>query len=121
YEYQPLPQDVKANAVRTETVTFHLNPASTAQTVLPLSPPNSQPMLIKRTEPEYSEQARKAKYQGTVVLFVTVGTDGIPKDVKVIRSLGLGLDENASAAVRQWRFRPATSNGQPVESSANIE
>lgn len=71
-------------------------------------------VLIFKKDPEYSEEARKAKYQGTVVLKVDVSAEGKPTHLEAIRSLGLGLDEKAIEAVAQWRFRPATKNGQPV-------
>lgn len=79
------------------------------------------PTLIYKVEPEYSEEARKAKYQGTVVLYVVVDEKGMPRDLKVIRALGLGLDEKAVEAVQQWRFRPGYLNGKPVPVAATIE
>lgn len=81
----------------------------------------SAPTLIYKVEPEYSEEARKAKYQGTVVLYVVVDEKGMPKDLKVVRALGLGLDEKAIEAVQQWRFRPGYLNGKPVRVAATIE
>lgn len=81
----------------------------------------SAPRPIYNPDPEYSEEARKAKYQGTVVLAIVIGTDGKPRDVRVQRSLGLGLDEKAMEAVRTWRFEPARKNGQPVPVAVNIE
>ncbi len=71
--------------------------------------------------PEYSKEALSAKLQGKVVLRLVVGTDGRPHDIRVERSLGLGLDEKAIAAVRQWTFEPALKNGQPVEALVNVE
>ena len=79
------------------------------------------PRPIYDPDPEYSDEARKAKYQGVVVLWVVVGTDGLPKDVRVARSLGLGLDEKALDAVRKWRFEPARMDGRPVAVQLNIE
>jgi TonB family protein len=64
------------------------------------------PQLLHKFDPEYSEEARKAKYQGTVALQITVNTDGSVGDILVRRSLGLGLDEKAIEAVKQWKFRP---------------
>jgi TonB family protein len=81
----------------------------------------SAPTLIYKVEPEYSEEARKAKYQGTVVLYVVVDEKGLPKELKVVRALGLGLDEKALAAVEKWRFRPGYLNGKPVKVAATIE
>lgn len=79
------------------------------------------PQLIYKVEPEYSDEARKAKYQGTVVLYVVIDEKGLPRDIKVVRPLGLGLDEKAIEAVRQWRFRPGYMNGRPVAVAATIE
>lgn len=81
----------------------------------------SAPQLVYRVEPEYTEEARKAKYQGTVVLTAVVDPDGIVRRVRVLRSLGLGLDEKALEAVRQWKFRPGMKNGVPVPVAASIE
>jgi TonB family protein len=81
----------------------------------------SAPSLLFKKEPEYSEEARAAKYQGTVALKVTVGPDGMAHDIEVIRSLGLGLDEKAAEAVSVWKFRPGTKDGVPVPVLATIE
>lgn len=79
------------------------------------------PRAVYTPDPEYSEEARKAKYQGTVILWVAIGTDGRPKDIRVQRSLGMGLDEKAIEAVRTWRFEPSRLNGQAVPVQVNIE
>jgi TonB family protein len=79
------------------------------------------PRLAHNIDPEYSEEARQAKYQGTCVLSLVVGPDGRPRDIKVARALGKGLDEKAIEAVRQWRFVPATKGGQPVAVMINVE
>jgi TonB family protein len=81
----------------------------------------SSPVLLLKVEPEYSEAARKAKYSGTVLLSVVVDERGIPQDIRVIRPLGLGLDEKAVEAVQQWRFRPGQRNGHPVRVRATVE
>jgi len=81
----------------------------------------SAPVLLAKVEPEYSEEARKAKFQGTVVLQVVVDENGRPRDLRVIRTLGLGLDEKAIEAVLKWRFRPGQLNGKPVPVQATIE
>jgi protein TonB len=80
----------------------------------------SAPQLIHRVDPEYSEEARKAKHQGTVELYVEVEPDGRAHKVVVRRSLGLGLDEKAIEAVRQWRFKPAMRDGKPVTVGALV-
>jgi periplasmic protein TonB len=80
-----------------------------------------RPVLIAKNDPEYSEDARKAKLQGTVVLHIEVGTDGRAQNITVQRSLGLGLDERAMEAVRNWKFKPGTINGKPAVVEAIIE
>jgi len=81
----------------------------------------SSPHAIYEPEPEYSEEARKAKYQGVVVLQLIIGADGRPRDIRVARALGMGLDQKAIEAVRQWRFEPAFLGSQPVAVVVNIE
>jgi periplasmic protein TonB len=81
----------------------------------------SAPKAIYAPDPEYSEEARKAKYQGVCVLSLIVGQDGKPHDIRVFRSLGLGLDEKAIEAVNQWKFEPAQKDGKPVAVAINVE
>lgn len=81
----------------------------------------SAPRAIYTPEPESSEIARKAGYEGTCVLWIVVGENGQPRDIKVHRSLGLGLDEKAIEAVRSWRFKPAMKDGHPVAVQVNVE
>ncbi|MCU1284418.1 MAG: TonB-like protein [Acidobacteriales bacterium] len=79
------------------------------------------PTPLETPDPEYSEEARKAKYQGVVVLWLVVGPDGHPKNIKVERPLGMGLDQKAVEAVQRWRFEPATKDGKPVAVQINVE
>jgi len=79
------------------------------------------PTLQHKVEPEYSEEARKAKFQGTVVLYIEVDTTGKATNIHVLRSLGLGLDEKAIEAVRKWTFIPGKKNGVPVTVQATVE
>jgi len=79
------------------------------------------PTLIYKVEPEYSEEARKAKYQGTVLLYVQVDPSGKAINMRVLHSLGLGLDEKAMEAVRKWRFKAGTKDGKAVTVEAQIE
>ena len=81
----------------------------------------SAPKLTRKVDPEYSEEARKAKYQGTVLLQVEVWPDGRAHNVRVVRSLGLGLDEKAIEAVQQWEFVPGKKDGQSVKVAASVE
>ena len=79
------------------------------------------PKVLYDPDPDYSEEARKAKYQGTVVLWVIIGSDGRPHEIKVQRSLGMGLDEKAVEAVRRWKFEPAKKDGQAVAVQISVE
>jgi periplasmic protein TonB len=79
------------------------------------------PRVLENPSPDYSEEARKAKYQGTVVLWLIVDSNGKPRDVKVARSLGMGLDQKAIEAVRLWKFHPAMKDGSPVAVQINVE
>ena len=79
------------------------------------------PRPIYEPEPEYSEEARRMKYQGDVVLAIIVGADGRARNIHVQRSLGMGLDEKAISAVTQWRFAPAMKDGHPVAVQVSIE
>jgi protein TonB len=79
------------------------------------------PRVIYNPEPSFSDEARKAKAQGMVVLMLVVGPDGHTYDIRVQQSLGMGLDEKAIEAVRTWRFRPGTLNGQPVATQIAVE
>jgi protein TonB len=81
----------------------------------------SAPQLIDKVEPEFSEEARKAKYSGVVVLQIEVDTNGKARRVRVVRSPGLGLDKKAVDAVLQWRFKPGYQDGKPVVTAATVE
>jgi periplasmic protein TonB len=81
----------------------------------------SAPRAIYAPDPDYSEEARKARYQGTVILWMIVGVDGHARDIRVLRSVGLGLDEKAIQAVRTWKFDPARKDGHPVAVQINVE
>ena len=72
------------------------------------------PKLAKRSDPELSDAARELRHSGQSVISLVVGTDGLPHDVIVESPTGVGLDEEAVAAVRQYRFKPAMLNGTPV-------
>jgi TonB family protein len=81
----------------------------------------AQPRLISKVEPAYTEEARAAKIQGTVGIQCTIGEDGKAEDFTITQSLDDGLDANAIEAIQQWRFQPATKDGEPVPVRANIE
>lgn len=94
-------------------------------TVLPPAPVEDQPIrvfgAVKRPEmlsgaqPRYTEPARRARIQGTVILEAVIDQKGLVTDLRVLKSLPLGLDQSALDAVRDWRFRPATLEGRPVK------
>jgi TonB family protein len=75
------------------------------------------PRPLQRIGPEYSEEARAAKLQGTVTVYVELNELGIPEKVEVLQGLGLGLDEKAIVAVKQSTFKPGTRDGAPVRSA----
>jgi TonB family protein len=81
----------------------------------------SVPRVIFDPEPEYTEEARKVKQQGNVLLSCVVGTDGFVHNAHVQRSLGLGLDQKALEAVRRWKFEPSKLNGKPVAVQIQVE
>jgi TonB family protein len=83
--------------------------------------PTTGPALISRAEPEYTAAAKSAGIQGKVELSITIGTDGIARDIQVIRSLDPGLDKQAIECVTKWRFRPASRGGHPVTAFATVE
>jgi periplasmic protein TonB len=81
----------------------------------------THPIVVHKVEPEFTEEARKARMQGTVVLLVDIDERGQVHNIRVRTPLGLGLDEKAIEAVRKWRFRPGTRNGAPVSTPALVE
>ena len=92
--------------------------AGSAAVTRPAAIDGTPPALLHKTDPEYSEAARKAKYQGTVTFSVDIDAGGLVTNVRTIRALGLGLDEKA---VSQWRFRPAMQDGKPVPVQVQVE
>jgi TonB family protein len=79
------------------------------------------PRAIYSPAPEFSEQARKQKITGTVLLSLTVELDGSARDIKVEKGIGYGLDEKAMEAVSRWKFEPALKDGKPIEKQINVE
>jgi len=79
------------------------------------------PRAIKQTPPQYSDEARRKKLEGTVLLSLVVTANGDTADTKVTRALGSGLDEKAVEAVSQWKFEPATKDGKPVAVKVAVE
>jgi protein TonB len=81
----------------------------------------SAPVVIYQVDPEFSEEARKAKFMGVVTVNLIVNAQGMPQNVRVLRGVGMGLDEKAVEAVRQYKFKPAMEGGKPVPVELNIE
>ncbi|HME31589.1 MAG TPA: energy transducer TonB [Terriglobales bacterium] len=88
---------------------------------LPLGPVIRPPRALSIADPKYSETARKAKINGTVVVALAINEKGGVDAVKVVRHLEPGLDQNAMDAARQWEFAPATKDGKPVAVQMNVE
>ena len=81
----------------------------------------SAPRVIYQTDPEFSEEARKAKYQGTCVLGLVVDANGRPTQIRVINALGMGLDEKAIESVKNWKFEPGQKDGHAVAVEIAVE
>jgi TonB family protein len=71
--------------------------------------------------PKFSDEAQRAKYSGICILSLVVDKDGSPRDIRVVRRLGMGLDEKAIEAVNQYRFKPAMKDGEPVPVRITVE
>jgi periplasmic protein TonB len=81
----------------------------------------SAPTATSSPDPDYTEEARRAKKQGTCVLWLIVDSTGHPRDIRVVRGLGFGLDAKALEAVQQWKFNPALKDGKPVDVQISVE
>jgi len=79
------------------------------------------PKVVSQKDPDFSEDARHAKYQGTVVLSLTVDKTGQTRDIRIVRPLGFGLDREAARAVSTWRFKPAKKDGEPIDMDIAVE
>lgn len=79
------------------------------------------PQAIYAPDPEYSDEARRVKHQGIVVLVIVVDRSGKPRDVRVARSLGMGLDQKAVEAVEKWKFTPGRKDGVAVATQVAVE
>ena len=81
----------------------------------------TQPMVIHSVQPEYTKEALDAKLHGDVILSAVVDVDGLATDIRVNRGFGMGLDEKAIECVKQWRFSPGSSHGDPIAVKVQIE
>jgi TonB family protein len=106
-----------------QTVEGQSNPPSNSgpQVLRNSGPDITPPRPTYAPDPEYSERATKAGLQGSCEISLIVGTDGLAHDVKITKSLGMGLDENSVTAVRSWKFEPARKNGIPVAAQITVE
>lgn len=82
---------------------------------------SSAPVLIHKVEPEFSEEARKARFNGVVLLRVIIDEKGMPTNIEVVQAPGMGLGERAVASVSQWRFRPGKRDGKAVPVWATVQ
>ena len=79
------------------------------------------PVVVARTSPRYSDEALQARYEGRVVLSLTITADGFADDIKVTSSPGMGLDEKAIECVKAWKWRPGMKGGQPAAVPVTVE
>jgi TonB family protein len=96
-------------------------PAPALPPVLHIGGDVKPPVLISHVEPHFSDTARAEHKSGNVKLFLWVTAEGLPSHLRVVQSVGYGLDEEAVNAVRQYRFKPATRNGEPVTVDVYID
>lgn len=88
---------------------------------LPVTGPQPRPAIIYSPQPPYTDQALAARLEGTVIISLVVSVDGSPKDLTVIRPLGMGLDQSAIQTVSTWQFQAPVVNGRPKEVSTSVE
>ena len=81
----------------------------------------TEPRVIHKVDPEYTSEALAAKTSGAVVLAFMIGADGVPSNIKLVRGLGLGLDEKAVECLQKWRFAAATRFSEPISTKATVE
>jgi TonB family protein len=79
------------------------------------------PRVVSRSEPEYSEEARRASVNTTIAVSLVVNENGVPEDIKVVQGAGFGLDEMAIRAIETWRFEPGTKEGKPTAAAIHVE
>ena len=116
-EAQPMLE--RAKAVRARHVAESSQP--TQGEIFRRAPGVIPARLSEKTEPEYTEEARIARHEGTVVIAAVITPDGRAADLRLVRSLGLGLDEKAVEAVRNWRFDPALKGNAAVFFQVSFE
>ena len=114
-------------AAAQQNATSSASDSATERTVMQVCSPKipqpcaTAPRALKTPDPEYTEQARQAKIEGRVFLYVIVAPDGTTENIKVARSLDPGLNRKAVEAVREWKFKPGMYDGKPVAVHVNVE
>ena len=116
-------QQVPSAASAPETPQADESPVTTAEFCTHMKGPDcvTPPRAVFAPYPEYSEEARRASYQGVCVLSLIVGTDGRVHNVKVERALGMGLDEESVKTVERWVFQPAVRGGITVAAVISVQ
>jgi len=110
--------DTNPVAVSTETATAT---ATVPDKIMHIGGNVKAPVVLSIAPPTFSKEAKKAKFSGTVTLYLLVEKDGTPSHIRVVKGVGMGLDEKAVEAVRQYKFKPATFMGQPVTVDLYVE
>ncbi|HEX4808200.1 MAG TPA: TonB family protein [Bryobacteraceae bacterium] len=91
------------------------------QSVPQKSRPDIYPKVVSKSEPQYTDEARRALVSSTITCSLIINPNGVPQNIRVVRGAGFGLDENAIKAVNMWRFQPAMRQGVPIPYSANVQ
>lgn len=94
---------------------------ATAPQYVKIVPGVTPPEVVKKKNPKYTREAREAELEGIIIVEADIGPDGRVHDARVLRPLGMGLDERAVDAVKKWKFKPATRDGHPVGVQVTVE
>jgi len=105
----------------TNTTSVQPDAAPTPDKIMHIGGNVKPPVVLSLVPPMFSQEAKKAKFSGTVTLYLRVEKDGTPSHIRVVKGVGMGLDEKAVEAVRQYKFKPATFMGQPVTVDLYVE
>jgi TonB family protein len=111
----------RRTAVAIPLLLLLMTTVSIAEKTYKVGPGIVPPKVLEKGEPQYTEAARNSKIEGPVVLTLVIGTDQRAHDIKVVKSLDAGLDSNAVASIKTWRFQPGNKNGKPVPVRATVE
>ena len=84
-------------------------------------PSGTAPKPLKTPDPKYTKEAASKRIEGTTILEAIIDASGSPTHIGIVQPLGMGLDEQAVATMAQWRFRPSTSNGQPIPAPLEVQ